>query len=112
MIKSFKDTATKDVFNDRRSRAARRACPEQIWRVARRKLEQIESVEDLRLLNIPPANRLEEGICPLVRRLQQVPAGWFEHATHLRQVCMAVRYVLEYIEAQGDIEVRIWEGQP
>ena len=59
MIKSFKDTATKDVFNDRRSRAARRACPEQIWRVARRKLEQIDSVEDFRLLNIPPANRLE-----------------------------------------------------
>jgi proteic killer suppression protein len=27
--------------------------------VARRKLEQIDSVEDLRLLHIPPANRLE-----------------------------------------------------
>ena len=60
MIKSFKDSGTEDVFNDRSSRAARRACPEQIWRVARRKLEQIDSVEDLRLLGIPPANRLEE----------------------------------------------------
>ena len=59
MIKSFKDKGTEDVFNDRRSRAARRACPEQIWRVARRKLEQIDSVEDLRLLGIPPANHLE-----------------------------------------------------
>ena len=59
MIKSFKDTATEDVFNDRPSRAARRACPQRIWRVARRKLEQIDSVEDLRLLEIPPANRLE-----------------------------------------------------
>ena len=59
MIKSFKDEGTEDVFNDHRSRAARRVCPEEIWRVARRKLEQIDSVEDLRLLNIPPANRLE-----------------------------------------------------
>lgn len=59
MIKSFKDSGTEDVFNDRSSRAARRACPEQIWRVARRKLEQIDSVADLRLLGIPPANRLE-----------------------------------------------------
>ena len=59
MIKSFRDRGTEDVFNDRRSRAARRVCPEQIWRVARRKLEQIDSVDDLRLLSIPPANRLE-----------------------------------------------------
>jgi toxin HigB-1 len=59
VIKSFKDAATEDVFNDHRSRTARRVCPEQIWRVVRRKLEQIDSVEDLRLLNIPPANRLE-----------------------------------------------------
>lgn len=60
MIRSFKNVGTEDVFNDRRSRAARRICSDEIWRVARRKLEQIDSVDDLRLLNIPPANRLEE----------------------------------------------------
>lgn len=59
MIKSFKDRGTEDVFNDRHTRAARRACPEQIWRVARRKLEQLDSVSDLRWLSIPPSNRLE-----------------------------------------------------
>jgi proteic killer suppression protein len=59
VIKSFKDTATEDVFNDHRSRTARHVCPERIWGVARRKLEQIDSVENLRLLNVPPANRLE-----------------------------------------------------
>lgn len=59
MIRSFKDSGTEDVFNDHHSRAARRTCPDAIWRVARRKLEQIDSVDDLRLLNIPPANRLE-----------------------------------------------------
>ena len=59
MIKSFKDGGTEDVFNDDHSRAARRICPEQIWRIARRKLEQLDSVAELRLLAIPPANRLE-----------------------------------------------------
>lgn len=59
VIKSFKNAGTEDAFNDRSSRAARRVCPEQNWRVARRKLEQIDSVEELRLLAIPPANHLE-----------------------------------------------------
>jgi toxin HigB-1 len=59
VIKSFKDRGTEDVFNDHRSRVARRLCPEQIWRIARRKLEQLDSVTELRQLAIPPANRLE-----------------------------------------------------
>lgn len=59
MIKSFKDGGTEDVFNDRHSRAARRTCPEQIWRVARRKLEMLDSVAELGHLAKPPANRLE-----------------------------------------------------
>ena len=59
MIRSFGNAATEDVFNDRHSRAARRICPDTIWRIARRKLEQIDSVDELRLLAIPPANRLE-----------------------------------------------------
>jgi proteic killer suppression protein len=56
---SFRNAATEDVFNDHRTRTARRLCPEDIWRVARRKLEQLDSVSDLRHLAIPPANRLE-----------------------------------------------------
>jgi proteic killer suppression protein len=59
VIRSFKDSGTEDVFNDRHTRAARRTCPEQIWRVARRKLEQLDSVIDLSFLSIPPSNRLE-----------------------------------------------------
>jgi toxin HigB-1 len=59
VIKSFKDRGTEDVFNDHRTRAARRVCPEQIWRVARRKLEMLDSVAELGLLTKPPANRLE-----------------------------------------------------
>jgi toxin HigB-1 len=59
VIKSFKDRGTEDVFNDHRTRAAQRVCPEQIWRVARRKLEMLDSVAELGLLTKPPANRLE-----------------------------------------------------
>ena len=59
MIQSFRNAATEDVFNDRRSRAATRLCPATIWRVARRKLELLDSVSALHLLAIPPANRLE-----------------------------------------------------
>ncbi len=59
MIRSFKKGGTADVFNDRHSRAAARICPSAIWRTARRKLEQLDSVAELRLLGIPPGNRLE-----------------------------------------------------
>ena len=59
MIRSFKNAGSEDVFNDRRSRAARKVCPEEIRRVARRKLMLLDSVSELRHLAIPPANRLE-----------------------------------------------------
>ena len=59
MIRSFKDRGTEDVFNGRQSKAARRACPAQLWRIAWRKLEQLDSVAALEELRVPPGNRLE-----------------------------------------------------
>ncbi len=59
MIRSFKNTATEDIFNGRNTRAARRACSQRLWRVATRKLDQLDSVESLDELRIPPGNRLE-----------------------------------------------------
>lgn len=59
VIQSFANRATEDVFNDRRSSRARRICPTDIWRVARRKLDQLDSVSELAHLSIPPGNRLE-----------------------------------------------------
>ena len=59
MIRSFKNAGTEDVFNDHRTPAGMRVCPMEVWRVARRKLEQLDSVSDLRALAIPPGNRLE-----------------------------------------------------
>jgi toxin HigB-1 len=60
MIESFKNTATEDIFNGVNSKAARKLCPETIWRVAVRKLDQIDSVIAVEELNVPPGNRLEK----------------------------------------------------
>jgi len=59
MIVSFKDKATEDIFNGKSSRAARKACPQTIWKIASRKLDQIDSVVKLDELKVPPGNRLE-----------------------------------------------------
>ena len=47
MIRSFKDEATEDIFNGRGTRGARRVCPPSLWRVAGRKLDQLDSAEQL-----------------------------------------------------------------
>jgi proteic killer suppression protein len=59
LIKSFFDKGTEDIFNRKRSKDARRASPEQIWRVAQRKLDQLNAVISLGSLRIPPGNELE-----------------------------------------------------
>ena len=59
MIRSFKDAGTEDVFNGLNSRAARKACPSRLWKVAVRKLDQLDSAEALDDLRVPPGNRLE-----------------------------------------------------
>jgi len=60
MIVSFKDQATVDIFNGVNSKAARKACPQTLWRIASRKLDQIDSVQQLKELKVPPGNRLEK----------------------------------------------------
>ena len=59
MIRSFVDQGTEDIFNRRRSRRARRTCPETLWRVAQRKLDQLNAAVSLASLAIPPGNALE-----------------------------------------------------
>ena len=59
MIFNFRDQATEDIFNGKRSKNARRACPEALWRIAARKLDQLDSVQSLDELRVPPGNRLE-----------------------------------------------------
>ncbi len=59
MIRSFANHGTQDVFNGRNTKAARQSCPRELWVVASRKLDQLDSVELLDELRIPPGNRLE-----------------------------------------------------
>ncbi len=59
MIQSFRDSGTEDVFNGVNSKAARKVCPQSLWSVATRKLDQLDSVEILEDLRIPPGNRFE-----------------------------------------------------
>jgi proteic killer suppression protein len=39
--------------------AARGACPKDLWRIAVRKLDQLDSVSSMDELRVPPGNRLE-----------------------------------------------------
>jgi len=59
MIRSFKNTGTEDVFNGRNTSRARRTCPQGLWPVAGRKLDQLDSVSLLDELRVPPGNQLE-----------------------------------------------------
>lgn len=59
MIRTFRDPGAEDIFNARDSKRARKSCPPNIWAVARRKLELLDSAGELADLRIPPANRLE-----------------------------------------------------
>ncbi|MGI0480384.1 type II toxin-antitoxin system RelE/ParE family toxin [Geminocystis sp. CENA526] len=59
MIKSFKNLATEDIFNGKNSKLARKICPQNLWQIARRKLEQLDSIISLNELKIPLGNQLE-----------------------------------------------------
>lgn len=60
MIVSFKDRGTEDVFNNEDTKAARRTCPNMVWRIAQRKLEYLQAASTLTDLKMPPGNKLEK----------------------------------------------------
>jgi proteic killer suppression protein len=59
MIVAFRDAGTEDIFDGTPSKAGRHSCPVDLWRVAARKLDQLDSVALLEELRAPPGNRLE-----------------------------------------------------
>ena len=59
MIASFKDGATEDLFNGVNSKRARKACPRSLLSVMSRKLDQLDSVQSIDELKVPPGNHLE-----------------------------------------------------
>lgn len=60
MIVSFKDTATEDIFNGLTGKQALKRLPQSLWKIATRKLDQLDSVVCLEELKIPPGNHLEK----------------------------------------------------
>ena len=60
MIRSFHDRGTADVFDGRDTKAARRVCPRPLWRIARRKLDQLNAAVSRDSLRFPPGNRWEK----------------------------------------------------
>ena len=59
MIKTFRNETTKDNYNGEHSKRARKILPTELWRIAERKLDQLDSVVCLEELQIPPGNRFE-----------------------------------------------------
>ena len=59
MIRTFKNSGTRDIFNGLASRSARKCCPQSIWPVSIRKLDQINRVVNVIELQVPLGNRLE-----------------------------------------------------
>src|SRR5688572_22831090 len=59
MIESFANRGSEDIFNGINSTEARRLLPRDLWKVAFRKLDQIDSATQIDDLRAPPGNRLE-----------------------------------------------------
>ena len=59
MRQTFKNAATADIFDGIASSVARKCCPQSLWVIACRKLDQINRVQDVSELRVPPGNRLE-----------------------------------------------------
>ncbi len=57
MILSFKDVGTEDIFNGENTKSARKTCPQTLYSVVFRKLDQIDSAVELNELRVPPGNR-------------------------------------------------------
>jgi proteic killer suppression protein len=58
MIQSFKDRGTEDLFEGIDSKRARRTCPKRLWRVAQRRMDEINQAASLGDLGRLPGNRL------------------------------------------------------
>ncbi len=59
MIVTFADQGTEDIFNGKDTKAARRALPQKLHRVAVRKLDWLNRARALEDLKAPPSNHLE-----------------------------------------------------
>lgn len=59
MIRSFRNKGTEDIYNGKNTKDARKLCPRSLWKIATRKLDQLDSITTIKELRIPPGNMLE-----------------------------------------------------
>ena len=59
MILRSKNQGGKDIFDGKDTKSARQICPQSIWKVARKKLDQLDFAASLNDLRSPPKNKLE-----------------------------------------------------
>jgi len=59
VLRFFADSSPEDIFNGKNTQPARRTCPRALWSIAARKLDQLDSVEEVQELRVSPGNRLE-----------------------------------------------------
>ena len=59
MIQSFGDAGTEDIFNGKRTKAARKLLPVELHRSAWRKLDYLDRAPSLDVVGMLPGNRLE-----------------------------------------------------
>ena len=91
VIGLFHDRGTEDIFDGGDSFSARKACPKMFWHSARRKLDQINRVKNVRELAVPSGNRLErlrdDRKGQLSIRINDQYRMWFQweegHARHV-----------------------------
>jgi toxin HigB-1 len=60
VIQSFKNQAAEDIFNGVTTKDSLRLCPKNLWKIAGRKLDQLDSVASLTELRKTLGNHLEE----------------------------------------------------
>ena len=59
MIIDFLTNGVEDIFNGNDTKSARKTCPQNLWKIARRKLDQLDFAAVLNDLRSPPKNHLE-----------------------------------------------------
>lgn len=59
MIVSFKDPGSRDIWEEKSTRAARKACPQTLWPAALGKLNLLNRAIEVEDLRTPWGNRLE-----------------------------------------------------
>jgi len=89
MIRSFRDEGTRDVFDGRDSRDARRLLPLDLRKVAGRRLDQLNRVSDVQDLRHPPGNHLE--------RLRGDRDGWWSIRVNGR-----LRIIFRWVEGGAE----------